>query len=41
MTSELEKQKPPLALKKIEDLARGLGEWGDDILQEFFPGEES
>ena len=31
----------PLALKQIEDLARGLGERGEDLLQEFFPGEES
>lgn len=31
----------PLALKQIEDLARGLGERGKDLLQEFFPGEES
>jgi DNA-binding transcriptional regulator YiaG len=30
----------PLALKQIEDLARGLGERGEDLLQEFFPGEE-
>lgn len=31
----------PLALKQIEDLARGLGERGKDILKEFFPGEGS
>ena len=31
----------PLALKQIEDLARDLGERGKDLLQEFFPGEES
>jgi len=31
----------PLALKQIEDLARSLGERGKDLLQEFFPGEES
>jgi len=31
----------PLALKQIEDLARGLGERSKDLLQEFFPGEES
>ena len=31
----------PLALKQIEDLARGLGERGKDLLQEFFPEEES
>lgn len=31
----------PLALKQIEDLARGLGERGMDILQKFFPREES
>jgi len=31
----------PLALKQIEDLARGLGERGKDLLQEFLPGEES
>ncbi len=30
----------PLALKQIEDLARGLGEQGKDLLQEFFAGEE-
>ena len=30
----------PLALKQIDDLARGLGERGEDLLQEFFPGEE-
>lgn len=29
----------PLALKQLEDLARGLGERGQDLLQEFF-GEE-
>ena len=31
----------PLALRQIEDLARGLGERGKDLLREFFPGEES
>lgn len=31
----------PLALKQIEDLLRGLGKRGQDLLQEFFPGEES
>ena len=31
----------PLALKQIEDLLRDLGERGKDLLQEFFPGEES
>ncbi len=41
MTCELEKQKPPLALKQIKDLTRRLGERGKDLLQEFFPGEES
>lgn len=41
MTSELEKHKPPLALKQIEELARALGERGKCLLQEFFPGEES
>ena len=30
----------PLALKQIEDLARGLGERGKDLLEEFFPAEE-
>jgi len=30
----------PLALKQIEDLTRGLGEVGKDLLQEFFPAEE-
>jgi len=30
----------PLALKQIENLARGLGERGRDLLKEFFPGEE-
>jgi len=32
---------PPLALKQIEDLLRGLGDRGKDLLQEFFIGEES
>jgi DNA-binding transcriptional regulator YiaG len=31
----------PLALKLIEDLARGLGERRIDLLQEFFPEEVS
>jgi len=31
----------PLALKQIEGLTRGLGERGKDLLQEFFPREES
>ena len=31
----------PLALKQIEDLVRGLGERGKDLLQEFFFEEES
>lgn len=31
----------PLALKQIKDLAQGLGERGEDLLQEFFSGEES
>ena len=31
----------PLVLKQIMDLIRGLGERGKDILQEFFPAEES
>lgn len=30
----------PLALKQIEDLTRGLGERGKDLLEEFFPAEE-
>ena len=30
----------PLALKQIEDLLRGLGERGQDLLQEFCAGEE-
>ena len=30
----------PLALKQIEDLARGLGERGKDLLREFFTGKE-
>ena len=30
----------PLALKQIEDLARGLGERGKDLLREFFTAEE-
>lgn len=30
----------PLALKQIEDLLRGLGDRGKDLLQEFFPEEE-
>ena len=29
----------PLALKQIENLLKGLGERGEDLLQEFFPGE--
>lgn len=29
----------PLALKQIENLLKGLGERGNDLLQEFFPGE--
>ena len=31
----------PLALKQIEDLLRGLGERGKDLLKEFFPAEKS
>jgi len=31
----------PLALKQIEDLARGLGERGKEPLIGIFPGEES
>ena len=31
----------PLALKQIEDLLRGLGGRGKDLLQEFFPEVES
>ena len=31
----------PLALKQIEDLLRGMGDRGQDLLQEFFAGEES
>jgi putative transcriptional regulator len=39
---ENSRSKPsPLALKQIEDLLRGLGERGKDLLQEFFPEEES
>ena len=30
----------PLALKQIEDLLRDLGERGNDLLQEYFGGEE-
>ena len=30
----------PLALKRIEDLLRDLGERGNDLLQEYFGGEE-
>jgi len=30
----------PLALKQIEDLARGLGERGKDLLKEFFPDRD-
>lgn len=41
MTSEHEKQETPPELKQIEDLARGLGERGKDLLKEFFTGEES
>ena len=29
----------PLALKQIEDLLRGLGKQGKDLLLEFFPEE--
>lgn len=37
---ENDRAKPsPLALKQLEDLARSLGERGQDLLQEFF-GEE-
>jgi hypothetical protein len=31
----------PLALKQIEDLLRGFGERGKDLLLEFFPEEEN
>ena len=31
----------PQALKQIYDLAWGLGERGNDLLQEYFPGEEN
>ena len=31
----------PLAMKQIEDLLRGLGVRGKDLLHEFFPGQES
>jgi len=30
----------PLAMKQIEDLLRSMGDRGQDLLQEFFPGEE-
>jgi len=30
----------PLAMKQIEDLLRRMGNRGQDLLQEFFPGEE-
>ncbi len=30
----------PLALKQIEDLLRGLGDRGKDLLREFFTDEE-
>jgi len=30
----------PLALKQIKDLLRDLGERGNDLLQEYFGGEE-
>ncbi|MFP7756216.1 helix-turn-helix domain-containing protein [Thermodesulfobacteriota bacterium B35] len=30
----------PLALKQIEDLLRDLSERGNDLLQEYFGGEE-
>ncbi len=39
MTSEHEKQETPLALKQIEDLVRGLGDRGKDLLQKFFREE--
>ena len=35
------RQSQMLALKPIEDMARGLGERGKDFIQEFFPGEEN
>jgi putative transcriptional regulator len=31
----------PLALKQVEDLLRGMGNQGKDLLQEFFPDEAS
>lgn len=31
----------PLALKQIEDLLRNLGDRGQDLLREFFTGEEN
>jgi putative transcriptional regulator len=31
----------PLALKQIEELLRSLGDWGQDLLREFFTGEEN
>jgi transcriptional regulator with XRE-family HTH domain len=31
----------PLALKQIEDLLRSLGDRSQDLLQEFFGGEEN
>lgn len=31
----------PLALKQVEDLLRSMGERGEDLLQEFFPDEQS
>jgi len=30
----------PLALKQIENLLRGLGDRGKDLLQEFFVGKQ-
>jgi len=39
---ENDRAKPsPLALKQVEELLRGMGEQGKDLLQEFFPDESS
>lgn len=31
----------PLALKQVEDLLRSMGKRGEDLLEEFFPDEQS
>lgn len=31
----------PLALKQVEELLRSMGKRGEDLLEEFFPDEQS